>query len=160
MMLDATTPAAGARLAPPRLPPKDPQATSEPMQKSTETRETPRILIVEDDFLIAMQTEAALREAGFDVIGPATTAEEAIAFAIEDRPFLVVMDIRLASQRDGIDAARELFQDLAIRCIFATAHDDAHTRERAEPYAPLGWLAKPYTMMTLIASVSAALDKL
>ncbi|HEY3678561.1 MAG TPA: response regulator, partial [Bradyrhizobium sp.] len=66
----------------------------------------------------------------------------------------------LASQRDGIDAARELFQDLAIRCIFATAHDDAHTRERAEPYAPLGWLAKPYTMMTLIASVSAALDKL
>jgi len=119
-----------------------------------------RILIVEDDFLIAMQTEAALTEAGFHVVGTATTAEEAVTLAKEERPFLVVMDIRLASRRDGIDAAGELFRDLNIRCIFATAHDDPHTRKRAEPYAPLGWLAKPYTMASLVALVMDARSSL
>lgn len=94
------------------------------------------------------------------MVGPATTAEEAVALAIEERPFLAVMDIRLASKRDGIDAARELFQDLDIRCIFATAHDDAHTRARAEPFEPLGWLAKPYTMASLVALVGEALTRL
>jgi DNA-binding NarL/FixJ family response regulator len=117
----------------------------------------PRVLVVEDDFLIAMQTEVALTAAGFEVVGPATTAEEAVALAGEAQPMLAVMDIRLASNRDGIDAARQLYEDFAIRCIFATAHDDAHTRGRAEPYAPLGWLPKPYTMASLVTVVGAAL---
>jgi two-component system, response regulator PdtaR len=120
----------------------------------------PRVLVVEDDFLIAMQTEVALTAAGFEVVGPAMTAEEAVALAGEAQPTLAVMDIRLASTRDGIDAARQLYQDFAIRCIFATAHDDAHTRERAEPYAPLGWLPKPYTMASLVAVVAEAFARL
>jgi DNA-binding NarL/FixJ family response regulator len=120
----------------------------------------PRILVVEDDFLIAMQTEIALTTAGFEVVGPATTAEEAVALAGEAQPVLAVMDIRLASTRDGIDAARQLYQDFAIRCIFATAHDDARTRGRAEPYAPLGWLPKPYTMASLVAVVAEAVAEL
>jgi DNA-binding NarL/FixJ family response regulator len=70
------------------------------------------------------------------------------------------MDIRLASTRDGIDAARQLYQDFSIRCIFATAHDDAHTRGRAEPYAPLGWLPKPYTMASLVTVVAEAVAAL
>jgi DNA-binding NarL/FixJ family response regulator len=116
--------------------------------------------VVEDDFLIGLQTVAALADAGFNVIGTATTAEEAIALAKAHRPSLAVMDIRLASERDGVDAARELFKELGIRCIFATAHDDPHTRRRAEPYAPLGWLAKPYTMASLVTSVVDALSQL
>jgi len=116
-----------------------------------------RVLVVEDDFLIAMQTEIALTAAGFEVVGPATTAEEAVALAGDTQPTLAVMDIRLASSRDGIDAARQLYEDFAIRCIFATAHDDAHTRGRAEPYAPLGWLPKPYTMASLVTVVAEAL---
>ena len=79
--------------------------------------------------------------------------------AIHDRPALVVMDIRLAGKRDGIDAAREIFEALGIRCIFATAHDDAETRERAAPYAPYGWLSKPYTMASLVKLVSDHLSK-
>jgi DNA-binding NarL/FixJ family response regulator len=119
-----------------------------------------RVLVVEDDFLIAMQTEIALTAAGFEVVGPAATAEEAVVLAGEAQPTLAVMDIRLASTRDGIDAARQLYQDFAIRCIFATAHDDAHTRRRAEPYAPLGWLPKPYTMTSLVALVAEAVAAL
>jgi len=126
----------------------------------TERQEGVRILVVEDDFLIAMQTEGALSEAGYHVVGSAATAEEAIALARSQQPALAVMDIRLASKRDGIDAAKELFEELAIRCIFATAHDDALTRKRAEPYAPLGWLAKPYSMASLVALVADSLSQL
>jgi len=119
-----------------------------------------RILVVEDDFLIAMQTETALIDAGFDVVGTAASAEEAISLAREERPSLVVMDIRLAGERDGIDAAGQLFRELSIRCIFATAHDDAKTRERAKPFAPLGWLPKPYTARSLVTLVTEAVSTL
>lgn len=114
------------------------------------------VLIVEDDFLIAMQTEIALADAGFLVIGVATTAEEALSLARAARPWLAVMDIRLSGRRDGIDAAGDLFRELGIRCVFATAHDDQQTRARAAPYAPLGWLAKPYTTASLVAVVREA----
>jgi two-component system, response regulator PdtaR len=118
------------------------------------------VLIVEDDFLIGMQTESALVDAGIAVVGVAATAEEAILLARQHKPALAVMDIRLAGRRDGVDAAAELFRELGIRCIFATAHDDQRTRSRAEPFAPLGWLAKPYTMASLIDYVRRALREM
>lgn len=115
------------------------------------------VLIVEDDFLIGMQAESALTDSGLHVIGIASTAEEAVVLARQHRPLLAVMDIRLAGERDGVDAAGELFRELGIRCIFATAHDDQGTRSRAEPFSPLGWLTKPYTMVSLIALVRQAI---
>ena len=115
------------------------------------------VLIVEDDFLIGMQAESALIDSGFSVIGIASTAEEAVVLARRHRPALAVMDVRLSGSRDGIEAAGELFRELGVRCIFATAHDDQLTRSRAEPFAPLGWLAKPYTMMSLVALVRDAI---
>lgn len=135
---------------------RDDRDDAEAKSRQLGGNEPARILVVEDDFLIAMQTEAALAAAGFDVIGTAATAEQAIELAEKQRPVLAVMDIRLASKRDGIDAARELFHDFNIRCIFATAHDDETTRKRAAPYSPLGWLAKPYSTASLIALVTAA----
>jgi DNA-binding NarL/FixJ family response regulator len=144
--------------------PSEPDRNSPPPAEETGRMKgkhsPPRVLVVEDDFLIAMQTEIALTTAGFEVVGPAATAEEAVALAGETQPTLAVMDIRLASTRDGIDAARQLYQQFAIRCIFATAHDDAHIRGRAEPYAPLGWLPKPYTMASLVAVVAEAVAEL
>jgi len=118
------------------------------------------ILVVEDDFLVAMQVEATLSDAGFTLAGTAASAEEAIALAVSQRPGLVLMDIRLAGKRDGVDAALELFRDHGIRCIFATAHHDADVRKRAAPARPLGWLQKPYTMSGLIIAVRKALDEL
>lgn len=82
------------------------------------------ILIVEDDFLIAMEAENALADAGFRVSGVAATAEQALALAKKERPSVVVMDIRLAGARDGIDAAGDLYRELGLRCLFATANDD------------------------------------
>ena len=119
-----------------------------------------RILVVEDDFLVAMQMESALTEAGFEVAGVASTGEDAIALALSERPRLAVMDVRLAGKRDGIDTAVQLFAEQGIRCIFATAHHDEHARRRAAPAGPLGWLHKPYTMASLIDLVRSALAEL
>ena len=152
-------PTSAHRFALPPVPPEQSQSKTGGFEAAEEEQGPARILVVEDDFLIALQTEAALTEAGFFVVGTAATAEEAIVLAKEQRPFLAVMDIRLASERDGIDAAKELFDELNIRCIFATAHDDPDTRARAEPCAPLGWLAKPYAMPSLVALVRDALSR-
>src|SRR5512133_1880280 len=95
-------------------PPSEPDRNLPPAEEARrmEGKQGPlRVLVVEDDFLIAMQTEIALTAAGFAVVGPAATAEEAVALAGEAQPVLAVMDIRLASTRDGIDAARQLYQD-------------------------------------------------
>jgi DNA-binding NarL/FixJ family response regulator len=148
-----------------------PQSAAPPDQPRTEARERQQaetagkagagtgILIVEDDFLIAMQAEIALVDAGFSVIGVAAAADEALALARERRPAIAVVDIRVAGPRDGIEAAGDLFRELGVRSVFATAHDDQQTRARAEPFAPLGWLTKPYTMASLINVIRAALSK-
>jgi DNA-binding NarL/FixJ family response regulator len=147
-------------LAPPSDQPRDSRPKPQRTDAIDRDQAPTRILVVEDDFLIAMQTETALIDAGFDVVGTAANAEQAISLAREGRPSLVVMDIRLAGARDGIDAAGQLFRELNIRCIFATAHDDAKTRERAKPFAPLGWLPKPYTARSLVTLVTEAVSTL
>jgi two-component system, response regulator PdtaR len=121
--------------------------------------EPARIMIVEDDHLIASEMESALRDAGFDVVGIGASAEEALDLAAEQRPQLVVMDVRLNGDRDGIEAAIELFSLHNIRCVFATAHHTPATRQRAQPAKPLAWLPKPYTMPSLIEVVRKALHE-
>ena len=116
-----------------------------------------RVLIVEDDHLVALEIEATLLEAGFEVVGIAATADEAVGLGKSMRPDVTIMDIRLAGKRDGVDAALDLFREEGIRCVFATAHQDAETRRRAEPARPLGWLSKPYRPDVLVKAVRAAL---
>lgn len=117
-------------------------------------------MIVEDDFLVALAAEAALREAGFEVLGTVDNAEEAIALAMAQRPSLVIMDIRLSGRRDGVEAAVELLREHGVPCIFATAHADALTRTRAAPAKPRGWLQKPYSMPALVALVRQVVEEL
>ena len=121
---------------------------------------SPCILLVEDDFLVGMEMETGLAEAGYEVAGIAATAEDAVELAARHRPALVVMDIRLASDRDGVDAALEIFRTLGIRSLFATANNDAQVRARAAPAQPLGWVAKPYRVETLLKAVEEALGTL
>ena len=119
-----------------------------------------RILIVEDDYIAATEIEAALAEDGLQVVGIANSAEDAVNIAKSERPTLAIMDIRLTNRGDGIEAAVEIFRETGIRCIFATAHHHQHMRSRAQAAAPLGWLAKPYSMNSLIALVRQALTEL
>jgi CheY-like chemotaxis protein len=119
-----------------------------------------RILLVEDDFLVAMVMERDVLDSGFEVAGTARSAEEAVMLARQSRPDLVVMDVRLMGSRDGVDAALQILNETGIRCVFATANADAQTRARAAPARPLAWLQKPYGSAALLATLNAALDGL
>lgn len=121
---------------------------------------SPKILIVEDQYFIAVDSEANLTSAGFDCVGLATTADQALHLARECRPDIVLMDIRLASSSDGLKAAREIYRDCGIRSIFASGHADRWLREEAEDAHPLGWLDKPYTGTQLVHAVEDGLAQL
>lgn len=119
-----------------------------------------RILIVEDEFLIALTAEAELVEAGFIVVGKAANYEKALELARSARPDIVLMDVRLGAGRDGIDAAITLRNELDLPAIIATGSMDDDNRRRAAPAHPLAWLPKPYTGEELIGTVTRALDAL
>jgi CheY-like chemotaxis protein len=117
-----------------------------------------RVLVVEDEFFLAVQIEEWLLDNGLEVVDVVHTADEAIAVAETERPDLVIMDIRLANETDGITAALEILDRTGIRCIFATAYADAPTRERGEKARPHGWLRKPFAPDVLLGAVKAALN--
>src|ERR1700733_3678431 len=96
-----------------------------PREQKTHETARGRILVVEDEFLIASAVEVDLSDGGFEVVAVANTATDAVGLAREKRPDLVIMDIRLVGDRDGVDAALEIFRETGIRCIFATAHANA-----------------------------------
>jgi DNA-binding NarL/FixJ family response regulator len=112
-----------------------------------------RVLVVEDEHLVALGIERALLDAGMQVAGIAATAEAAIDLALSEAPDVAVMDIRLAGPRDGVDAALELFRRFGVRCVFATAHHDLATQQRAAPAQPLAWVPKPYRPQTLVRAI-------
>jgi DNA-binding NarL/FixJ family response regulator len=119
-----------------------------------------RILIVEDEYLVATATEDALTAAGYLVVGMASTASEAVEMAVAQLPDLVVMDVRLAAGSNGVEAAGEILARTRIRCIFATAYTDDKTRAAANACSPLGWLPKPYADSAIVRAVGQAMAAL
>jgi DNA-binding NarL/FixJ family response regulator len=117
----------------------------------------PRLLIVDDDWLIRMQIEHFLVSAGFEIVGAATDAAGAVALAERQRPDLVLMDIRLHGPSDGVAAAQEIADRLGVRSVFVSAHTDQGTIGRGQAARPLGWVAKPFTEAELLQAVRAAL---
>jgi CheY-like chemotaxis protein len=116
-----------------------------------------RLLIVEDDWFIGIEIESVSEGAGYEVVDIVTTAEEAIEAALAHRPELVLMDIRLAGPRDGVEAAIEIRQRADIPSLFVSAHQDAGVRARAEAARPAGWLSKPFSDSQLLGAIRDAL---
>ena len=102
-----------------------------------------RVLVVEDEALIAMELESILEQQGHEVVDAVATEADAIAAARLTRPDLVLMDVRLAWGGDGVATAIRLRQELGIRSIFITAQSDQVTRARAAAAEPDGFLGKP-----------------
>src|SRR5262245_19443249 len=119
----------------------------------------PRVLIVEDESLIAMELETYLGDFGLDVVGVADTGDGAIDLAAKHRPDLLMMDVMLKGAMDGIEAARRIRAALDIPVVFLTAYGDEATLERAKSTAPYGYLLKPYRPDSLRAAVMVALHK-
>lgn len=117
-----------------------------------------RILIVEDEWLVSLQIEQTLTAAGLEIVGTAGDAATAVALAGRHRPDLVLMDIRLQGELDGISAAREIAERFGIPSLFVSAHTDQRTMTRSLAVRPAGWLPKPFTKDELVKAVQAALD--
>lgn len=113
-----------------------------------------RLMIVEDETFIAFDVQQILENVGYKVVGSALTAEAAVEKAGRLMPDLILMDIRLLSRRDGVDAAIEIREKFGIRSIFVTAYADAATIGRARAAEPLGFVAKPFTRAALVEAVS------
>lgn len=117
-----------------------------------------RVLIVEDNSLMARDVAEVVESAGHVVVGAATTAANAVTLATRTFPDLCLMDIQLASWGDGIDAAIEIRARLDIPSVFITAHDDPVSRDRAKHAAPLAFLTKPLDELSLARILAAFLD--
>jgi two-component system, response regulator PdtaR len=133
---------AGRRQTGRRAPPP-PRAVAAPDAPAARAVRPLRVLIVEDEALVAMEIEDLLEELGAEVVGSASDADEAIRLAEALRPDCATMDIRLRGERDGISVATEIYLRFGIRSVFVSAHGDAGTQARAADARPIGWLAKP-----------------
>jgi len=116
-----------------------------------------RILIAEDEGLVAEDLRQLLQRLGYAVAGIVDTAAQAVTMAAALRPDLVLMDIRLEGEGDGIDAAIQLKQQHAIPFVFVTAHADPATLARATRAEPLGYVVKPFNERELGAAIETAL---
>jgi DNA-directed RNA polymerase specialized sigma24 family protein/CheY-like chemotaxis protein len=114
-----------------------------------------RVLIIEDEPIIAMDIETIVRDLGHEVTGVAVTRDEAVALAMDDRPGLVLADIQLADDSSGIDAVKDILAEFEVPVIFITAFPERLlTGERPEPTF---LITKPFQRATVKAAISQAL---
>jgi DNA-binding NarL/FixJ family response regulator len=138
--------------------PPTPQTTSAPRTQAT--GDVPRVLIVEDELLVAWHLESLAREQNLEVCGLVPDGEGAVEQAIDLDVDLILMDVRLAGRVDGIEAARRIREQRDTPIIFVTAHGDAATRahiDRVLPGAPV--LAKPITADRLREAIALVSKK-
>lgn len=113
-----------------------------------------RIVIVEDDAFIRLDLTTHLTAAGHTVVGIAVAAAEAVRLAERERPDLVLMDVRLVGDGDGIEAATEIWRRFSVRSLFISANLDAAARAKAAAANPVGFLEKPFSPCSLLAAVA------
>jgi two-component system, response regulator PdtaR len=114
------------------------------------------ILIVEDDPIVATGMSMLLACAGHNVVGIAIDEASAVEQLAAGRPDMVLVDIRLANNSDGIQTALRLKAAHPVKVVFVSGHLDSRTQRRAAAVDPAGYLLKPYTAQNLLKVVSIA----
>ncbi|MCC5639847.1 response regulator [Nostoc sp. CHAB 5844] len=118
-----------------------------------------RILVVEDEVIVARTIANQLNQLGYTVIGTASSGQAAITKALESKPELVLMDVILKGEMDGITAASQIREQLDIPVIFLTAYGDDNTVQRAKITQPFGYIVKPFTPKDLRIAIEIGLLK-
>lgn len=112
-----------------------------------------KILIVEDDALTCLDLKIRLENMGYQVIGFASTYDEALRYSFASDPDIILMDISIGGISDGIDAADTISVSLDKPIIYITGHYDQETRKRANKIKKSFYLTKPYSEALLHASI-------
>jgi len=118
-----------------------------------------KILVVEDERIVAEDIRENLEQLGYEVPEIASSGEEAVAAAERVRPDLVMMDVRIRGTTDGIEAVEQIYRKLDVPVIYLTAFADEKTLERAKKTRPFGYLIKPFKERELHTTIEVALYK-
>lgn len=117
------------------------------------------ILVVEDEMIVAKDIQNRLIKLGYNVTGIVDNGKEAIRQAKKIRPDLVLMDIKLKGEMDGVEAAKEIYTCFNIPVIYLTANADKTTLERAKTAEPFGYIIKPFKERELNTTIEITLSK-
>ncbi len=118
-----------------------------------------RILVVEDEHIVAMGIKKMLKNLGYTVTGVASSGEDAISKTESTFPDVVLMDIMLKGDMDGVEAAREIRERFDVPIVYLTAYSDNNILERAKITEPFGYIIKPFDEKDLYSSIEIALHR-
>lgn len=114
-------------------------------------------MIAEDEWLIASDLKAQLNDLGYEVVGMASSAEEALSLAAQNAPDVAIMNIHLGGRMKGTEAAKRLHDEFRIPSIFLTSYTDTATFTAAQTSQPFAFLAKPHHGTELYIAIQLAL---
>jgi CheY-like chemotaxis protein len=118
-----------------------------------------RILIVEDEHIVAMGIKRMLKNLGYTVTGVASSGEDAINKTESTFPDVVLMDIMLKGDVDGVEAAKTIKAKFKVPVVYLTAYSDNNILDRAKRTDPFGYIIKPFDEMDLYSSIEVALHR-
>lgn len=124
----------------------------------TQRRET-RVLLVEDEAIVARDLAERIEGLGYSVAGTAASGAEALELAAATHPSLVFMDITIQGEMDGVETATEMARHMDVPVVFLTAHTDTGTMQRAKAASPYGYLIKPLDEREILSTVEMALGR-
>ena len=117
------------------------------------------VLVVEDESIVSKDIQHSLKKLGYNVVGAASSGEQAVKLAVETMPDIILMDIMLKGEMNGIEAATQIRSETNIPVIFLTAYADESTLNKAKVTQPYGYIIKPFKEIDIHTSIEMALYK-
>jgi DNA-binding LytR/AlgR family response regulator len=117
------------------------------------------ILVVEDEIIVSKDIQNSLKKLGYTIVGSAASGEKAIEVAIAEKPDLILMDIMLKGEMNGIEAAEKIKESMNIPIIFLTAYAEDSTLSKAKLVEPYGYILKPFKEIDLKTAIEVAVYK-
>lgn len=118
-----------------------------------------RLLIVEDERVVALDIKSILKRLGYQVMDTVSSGEDALKKVEKNRPDLVLMDVKLDGEIDGVKAAQKIRSLYEVPVIFLTAYADPKTINRAKETFPYGYIVKPFEEKEIMSTIEIALSK-
>lgn len=118
-----------------------------------------KVLVVEDEFSIALDVQVRLQKMGYNVLNIANNYNQALQYAQELKPEVILMDINLSGGKNGIEAAKDIYSQYRIPVVFLTAYGDEKTFQEALHSQPFGYVLKPFKDQELNFALKVALQK-